>query len=72
MKTPLAEITVKCSECGEETRADDVNADNVRYHTGNGHMVRFPSIGLNPEYITKLNAMYLLCECCQEEAEENS
>lgn len=72
MKTPLEKIIVKCSECGEETRADDVNADNVRYHTDHGTIIRFPSIGLNPEDITELNAMYLLCECCQEEAEENS
>ena len=70
MKTLLSEITIKCSECGEETRADDVNADNVRYHTGNGSMIRLPSYGLDEDQVSKLKLMYLLCECCQEDYED--
>ena len=71
MKTSLNEIKVKCSECGEESTALDVNNDNVRYHTTNGSAIRLPKDGLNSDQLKKLQSIVLLCECCQEDKEDN-
>jgi hypothetical protein len=71
MKTPLNEIKVKCSECREESTALDVNNDNARYHTPNGSAIRLPKDGLNSDQLTKLQSIVLLCECCQEDKEDN-
>jgi hypothetical protein len=64
MKTPLNEILIKCSECGEESSA------STRHHTAMGAVIGLPKTGLEPEQITQLKTMILLCECCQEEKED--
>jgi len=66
MKIPLIEVTVKCSECGEDATGEDINSDKVRYHTANGS-IRLPKVGLDPEQVTKLSKMTIICECCNED-----
>ena len=67
MKIPLSEITVKCSECGEDATGEDMNSDKVRYHTKSGQIARLPKVGLDPEQVTKLSKMTLICECCNDD-----
>jgi len=71
MNLSLNKIEITCSICQEAATADDINQDIVRYHTANGNAIRFPSKGIHPEQYEKLKEMTLLCECCQEEKEEN-
>jgi len=67
MKIPLSAIRVKCSECGDDATGEDMNSDRVRYHTANGSIARLPKVGLDPEQVTKLANMTLVCECCHED-----
>ena len=67
MKTPLTEVPVTCSRCGDETTAQDINDDIVRFHKPDGSAVRFPAIGLTPEDITSIPGLRLICECCHED-----
>ena len=75
-RTPLASVLVQCSECGEEATARDINEDRVRYHlegaegAEGGAMIRLPDAGLTEDEIAKLQKMFLRCELCQEDQEE--
>ena len=69
-RTPLASVLVRCSECGEEATARDINADRTRYHLEDGAMIRLPGVGLTEDEIAKLQKMFLRCELCQEDHEE--
>lgn len=70
MKTPLEEVTIKCSECGDDATAAEINADIVRYHQVSGKVVGFPSIGLTFEDVEKIGKMSFCCECCQEDHDD--
>ena len=69
-RIPLDLIEVRCSVCGEEVKAIEVNRDKARFHLGSGAMIRFPRGGLTEAEIAELKAMSLRCECCQEGHEE--
>jgi len=71
MKTPLSEITVTCTRCGEDATAQDINDDIERFHLPNGKIARFPSIGLTPDDITTLPSLRLVCECCHEDDDDS-
>ena len=70
-RIPLALIEVCCAVCGTEAKAIEVNRDKVRFHLENGSMVRFPARGLTEPEIAELKAMFLRCECCQDDHEES-
>ena len=71
-RIPLALIEVCCSDCGEEVKAIEVNRDKARFHSEGGAMIRFPRGGLTEAEIAELKAMFLRCECCQEDHEEKT
>jgi hypothetical protein len=70
MKIPIDQIKVTCAECGQVAIGDDINQDIVRYHKPSGSIIRLPSSGITAEQYQELKGMTLLCECCQEEKEE--
>ena len=67
MKIPLKDIQVKCSECGSEATAQEINDDIYRYHDNTGALVRFPQEGLTLEQVHKIPDMGLVCELCLED-----
>ena len=70
-RIPLSLITIKCSVCGTDATALEVNRDKARFHLEGGAMIRLPSRGLTEAEIAELKATFLRCECCQEEHEES-
>ena len=69
-RTPLAEVMVRCSICEEQASAADINADRTRFHLEDGSMIRLPEAGLTENEIAELKTMFLRCELCQEDHEE--
>ena len=71
-RIPLDSIIVRCSVCGCKAAAREVNDDRMRYHLEDGEMIRLPRAGLTESQIAKLRRMFLRCECCQEDHEEEN
>jgi hypothetical protein len=69
-RTPLDSVAVRCSVCGCEATARAVGDDRLRYHLESGAMIRLPGAGMTEEQVEKLHRMFLRCECCQEDHEE--
>lgn len=69
MNIPLEDITVKCTNCGAEATAKEINDDIYRYHSSAGDVVKFPANGLSLEQIHKIPSMKLTCEVCYEDLE---
>ena len=69
-RIPLASVTVSCSVCGGNATAREINDDRMRYHLQNGAMIRLPEHGLTEDERAELNTMFLRCELCQEDCEE--
>jgi hypothetical protein len=67
---PNRMVAVRCSVCGCEATARAVGDDRVRYHLESGAMIRLPGAGMTEELVEKLHRMFLRCECCQEDHEE--
>ena len=60
-----ANLTVKCSECGDATSLTDVDADKVRYFFADGRCARFGSVTQ-----ALLDSAEFYCECCQDDRNE--
>ena len=71
-RTPLDSVAVRCSVCGCEATAREIADDRIRYHLENGAMIRLPGAGMTERQIAELHRMFLRCECCQEDHEEEN
>ena len=70
MKILLSDITVKCSNCGEDATGWDINQDHTRFHDTDGMAISLPSDGLTLDQAHNLGSTRLICELCQEDQDE--